>query len=90
MNQNGNVLPIQTLRKLREDEISCPASIKEREDFDAAIQNRHGTSISLPEAPPPIDIEPAYSSTSEAESSMPDVDEISDYDKYMNADLLLP
>ena len=47
MNQNGNVLPIQTLRKLREDEISCPASIKEREDVDAAIQKRHGMNVDV-------------------------------------------
>ena len=62
MNRNGNVLPIQTLRKLREDEIVCNLNIKEREDFDVGIRKRHGTSITPPEVSPPIEVEPAYAS----------------------------
>ena len=90
MNKNGNVLPIQTLRKLRDDELSCELDIKEREDFDANIQRRHGTSLSLPKEPIPVEVEPVYESRCESEQGMPEADDIPDYDRYVNADVLLP
>ena len=90
MNKNGNVLPIQTLRKLRDEELSCELDIKEREDFDANIQRRYGTSLSPPKEPIPVEIEPVYESRSESEQSMPEADNIPDYDRYVNADILLP
>ena len=89
MNQNGNVLPIQTLRKLRDDEVSCPLNTKEREDFDSSIQKRHGTSISPPDPSLPIEVEPAYDETGDASQSIPDADDLPDYDKYVYDDVLL-
>ena len=90
MNKNGNVLPIQTLRKLRDDELSCELDIKERESFDVNIQRRHGTSLSPPKEQIPIEVEPVYESRSESEQSMPEADDIPGYDRYVNADVLLP
>ena len=58
MNKNGNVQPIQILRKLRDDVISCQLHAKERDEFDVAIQKRHGTSISPPTGPSLADVEP--------------------------------
>ena len=60
MNKNGNVLPIQTLRKLRDDELLCKLNIKEREDFDANIQRRRGTSVSPPKEHVSVEVEPVY------------------------------
>ena len=89
MNKNGNVLPIQILRKLRDDEISCQLNLKERDEFDVAIQKRHGASISPPTEPSLIDVEPTYESPSESGQGMPEIDDIPDYDKYVNAAVLL-
>ena len=91
MNRQGNVLPIQTLRKLRHDELHRPSKIKEREDFNASITKRHGTSISPPSNKLEIDIEPDYVSTDgHKEPGMPEADDIPDYDRYVNSDVLLP
>ena len=49
MNKNGNVLSNQTLRKLRDDEISSEANTREWEEFDAAITKQHGTSMVMEE-----------------------------------------
>ena len=91
LNQRGNVLPIQTLRKLRDDELSRPSDVKLREDFDESIRKQHGTSINPPQIAPSVDVEPPYQDldgTSEPE--MPEADDIPDYDQYVNADVLLP
>lgn len=91
MNKNGNVLPIQTLRKLRDDEVSRPSDIKLRKEFDEAIEKRHGTSVAPPKEETMIDVEPAYEDMEgNVEPSMPDADELPDYDQYVNADVLLP
>ena len=43
-----------------------------------------------PTDPAPISIEPTYEDSSYTEPTMVDVDNIPDYDQYLNSDILLP
>ncbi len=70
--------------------MACNLHLKEREDFDAVIQKQHGTSIFTPKDPSPIDVESNYESPDSPEAGMLDADDIPDFDKYVNADVLLP
>ena len=84
LNRNGTVLPKQTLRKLTPQELRDPEEIKKREEFTQAIQNKLGDSISLP------DESLEEEEDAEPEASMPEADDIPDYDEYINAEVLLP
>ena len=91
LNKHGNVLPIQTLTKLHDDEWTNRDEIKERGEFDHAIEQRHGTALSLPPSTPQVQVESNYEDgNGNQEQGMPDADDMPDYDQYINSEVLLP
>ncbi len=68
-----------------------PSDVKLCEEFDVAIEKRHGTLISSPPDKPTAKVEPAYQ---DAEGlmvpGMHSADDIPDYDQYVIVDALFP
>ena len=60
MNKNRTILPIQTLRKLRDDELTRLSDIKLHDEFDQAIAKRYGTSINPPSEFLPPEVKLSY------------------------------
>ena len=92
MNDNGTVLPYQTLRPLTPSEMNSPMETTKRNAFDKAIRLRHGDSIKNvkhDEVPPLDDL---YEDDVEngKDSEMPEASDFDDYDAYINAEVLLP
>ena len=101
---NGKVMPRCTVWPLQTAEIHSPAQIKLHGDFDALIERRHGSAINPPkpvadikEHPEGDDIDEG---TDEERGAIPDVEDIvdstgkcfdqqPDYDKLINAEILL-
>ena len=101
---NGKVVPRHTVRPLQTAEIHSPAQIKLHCNFDALIERRHGSAINPPkpvadikEHPEGDDIDEG---TEEERGAIPDVEDIvdstgklldqqPDYDKLINAKILL-
>ena len=101
---NGKVMPRCTVWPLQTAEIHSPAQIKLCRDFDALIERRHGSAINPPKPVADIkehlegdDIDEG---TEEERGAIPDVEDIvdstgklldqqPDYDKLINAEILL-
>ena len=90
-------MPIQTLHNLTEAERVSPLLNKEMEAFDVLITKRFGEGIESKDKISDYyedwdDDEPnyqVYEDDNEPAFEMPEADEI-DYDKYLNAEVLLP
>jgi len=94
MNDNGTVLPFQTIRCLTPSEINSPMELGKRQAFDKAIVKRYGDSVSEPKEKPddvPI-LDELYADNIEngSDNVMSDSADFDDYEKYINAEVLLP
>lgn len=85
LNDQGNVLPYQTFRRLTKEEQMSQVELEKRNRFDSVIRSKLGDSIT----PPPEPIQQDEPSVSERES-VPDIDKFDNFDEYINAELMLP
>ena len=84
LNDQGNVLPYQKFRRLtKEEHRSADESLK-RDNFDLIIHSKLGDSMTPPPQTISLD-EPAVRTT----DSIPDAESFSDFDEYINAELML-
>ena len=105
LTESGEVLPIQTIRKLLPSELTCEAEKGKREKMDEYITQRYGDSKSVPEnwvqrrrrPGDPIQFEDDAREDDDEDDGevtgdgiLPDVDSIPDLDEYINAEVLLP
>ncbi len=95
MNINGTILPKQTLCRLNPSELASPTEAAKRKEFDETIKSKYGDSMSLPAGKPlegekEEDIDPVIDPDDDSAEPMPDVDDIPDYDGYINSEVLLP
>jgi hypothetical protein len=89
LTSNGRVRCVSTLRKLAKHEIDSPTEQSKRKEFDDAIKQRLGDSISVTDAESgqmpiekPVD-----------DPEIPDADDVGDpddYDQFLGANVLLP
>ena len=94
LTDTGDVLPIQTCRKLTEAEY-CNATLKEQmHEFDRFVRKRFGDSR---KAPADVDQHPVgnkdfsyYDDDDDGTSELPEVDDIGDLDLYVDAEVVLP
>ena len=89
LNNNGKVVSYQTLRRLTKVEITNPIEIERRDSFDRRFKSLLGTSID----PPPseiLEVTPYYEDDNNPPHEMLEADYFKDYDKYLNAEVLLP
>ena len=84
LNDQGNVLPYQTFCKLPKDEHRSAAESLKRDNFNMIIKSKLGDSMTPPPQPIALD-EPAVRTP----ESIPDEDSFSDFDEYINAELML-
>ena len=89
LTDKGNVMPIQTLRRLTPSEINSPFELTKRKEFDSYIRKRHGDPMKSVE-PEPIDEDYNWEQYCEENSNILDVDEYADYAAYINSEVLLP
>jgi len=87
LNEKGNVLPQQTLRHLTKQELLSNTEMAKRSNFDEAIKAKLGDSMNPP--PTPLDHN-GENFVPEEEYKIPDTDEFPEYDKYINAEVILP
>ena len=88
LRNNGKVLPYQTLRRLTKAELANPEEVEKRGSFDKRIKSLLETSIE----PPPSEtheVTPYYKDSINPPHEMPEADSFKDYDKYLNAEVLL-
>ena len=119
LTEKGELLPVQTLRKLTKAEMDDPLEIEKRKQFDAYILQRYGDSKNPPEnwvkrrrkPGEPIQFEDKSNTLGASDDSrgnpdeseflyeddttgkaheMPEVDDINDFDMYINSEVLLP
>jgi hypothetical protein len=86
-----NVLPLQTLRCLTPSELSQEPLLKKMRAIDASIKKKFGDSMTPPSTPAADDLlyEPYADSDGKTESSI-EIDDVPDYDLYINSEVLLP
>ena len=90
MTDKGNVMPIQTLRRLLPTENNSPFESEKRIEFDKYIHKRFGDPFKSPDEPVDIPDEYDWEYYCEEKSSIPETDEYADYAAYINAEVLLP
>ena len=92
MNQNGTILPKQTLRSLTKTEMNSSVDQQRMKDFNQAIKLKLGDSVAIPDMSEldGIDMEGDSVGERERDGKVPDIDEILDYDQYLNAEVMLP
>ena len=93
LTEKGNVMPIQTLRRLLPSEMNSPFEIDKRKSFDSFITRKFGTPYSPPENGVSEDgLSPEYDWEKHLEepSDIPDADEFEDYENYVGMEVLLP
>ena len=103
LKSNGEVIYRTSVRSLTPDEIQSPTEVKERKEFDEAIEKRFGGSMSeedFKDDPDFSDFETptfeAYEDDEVPVARMPDVDDIEDdhdvdtYDQYVGAQVRVP
>ena len=101
---NGNIVPRRTVCPLQTAEIHSPAQIKLHHNFDALIERRHGSAINPPkpvaDVKEHLEGDDINEGTEEERGAIPDVEDIvdstgkrldqqPDYDKLINAEILL-
>ena len=79
-----NVLPYQTFRRLTKDENRSAAESLNQDNFDLIIKSKVGDSMTPPSQPIALD-EPEVRTP----ESIPDADSFSDFYEYINAELML-
>ena len=84
LNDQGNVLPYQTFCRLTKDKHRSAAESLKRDNFDLIIKSKLGESM-IPQPQPIALDEPAVRTT----ESIPDADSLSDFDEYINVELML-
>ena len=84
LNDQRNVLPCQNFCRLTKDEHRSAAESLKRDNFDLIIKSNLGDSMTPP--PQPIALDDPKVRTPE---SIPDADSLTDFDEYINAELVL-
>ena len=84
LNNNGKVLPYQTLRRLTKAEIANPYELEKRDSFDKGIKSLLGISIEPLSSETP-EVTPYYEDSTNPPHDMTEADSFKDYDKYLNA-----
>ena len=84
LNDQGNVLPYQTFRRLTKDKHRSADESLKRDNFDLIIKSKLGDSMTPPPQPIALD-EPAVRTP----ESIPDADSFTDFDEYINAELMI-
>ena len=92
LNRNGTVLPKQTLRPLTKTERNSEVDKQRMKDFDKAITDKFGDSVSIPDESVMVEeeVEPAYEDQEEVGDVIQNADDIPDYDEYINSEVILP
>ena len=70
-------------------EIANPVEVEKRDSFDKRIKSLLGTSIESPPSELP-ELTPYYEDSETLSREIPEADSFKDYDKYLNAEVLLP
>jgi len=91
LNENGKVLPYQTIRKLTKSEVISPVEIERRKIFSKEIEKKLGGTFNDEDGSEP-ELDDLYVDDIENghNSSMPEADDIETYDEYINSEVLLP
>ena len=91
LTSTGDVLPIQTCRRLTESE-KDNAELKEKMmEFTTFVKDKFGNSSKEPETPlDHVPIQEYYEDDVDEQVHMPDADDIGDFDVYIDAKVLLP
>ena len=79
MTDKGNVMPIQTLRRLLPTEINSPFESEKRIEFDKYIHKRFGDPYKSPDEPVEIPDEYDWEYYCEEKSLIPETDEFAEY-----------
>jgi hypothetical protein len=103
LKQNGNVTYRSSVRPLTQDEIQSPAEMKEREEFDIAVEKKFGPAMNKDDFQDDPDyadfVTPTYDCYEDDEvspSKMLDIDDIKEdhdvdtYDQYVGARVRVP
>ena len=84
------VLPLATIRRLTPAEHNSPGIIRRKAEFDEAVFKKMGDSLHPPvEESIPSDYTP-YHDMNDKTETMPEADDIPDYDLYLQAEVMLP
>jgi len=91
MNDNGTVLPYQTLRPLTPSKMKSPMEKTKRVAFDKAILLCHGNSMKDVKENEVLPYDELYVDEIEdgKDSEMPEASDFENYDAYINAEVLL-
>ena len=92
MNRNGTVIPKQTLRPLTRTEHNGQVDQQRMKDFDDAIKSKFGDSVAIPDESEldVVEMDNINGDEDSNASKVPEVDEMPNYDQYLNAEVLLP
>ena len=91
LTDTGDVLPIQTVRSLTHSEMNNPDELVKRERFTKMITAKLGHSGKGPPSSSVIDQgENERREDTQVSKHIPEADEITDYDLYLNSEVLLP
>ena len=92
LTDKGQVMPVQTLRRLTPSELNNPFEIEARKSFDDFIRKRYGDPHKPPEnndsLPSPQDTLVDFGI--EDESTVPEADDFENYENYIGGEVLLP
>ncbi len=98
--ESGKVLPIQTLRKLTPSEMNSETEKAKRQRFDEKIRSMYGSSVNAPDpndipfSDDEFEVDEFYADDDGETTEMPEADDIAtdidEYDKFINAEVLLP
>jgi hypothetical protein len=103
LKKNGSIMYRSSVRPLTQDEIQSPTEIKEREDFDIAVEKKFGPAMNKDDFQDDPDyadfVTPTYDCYEDDEvspSKMPYIDDIkkehdvATYDQYVGAHVMVP
>ena len=93
MTDKGQVMPIQTLRRLTKSELNNPFEIESRKSFDEFIQRKYGDPYKpsdITDATEPTPEEIMIDFGIEEKSTIPHSDSYSNYENYVGSEVLLP
>ena len=84
LNDQGSVLPYQKFRRLTKDEHQSAAESLTQDNFNLIIRSKLGESMTPPPQPMPL-----YETEVRTPESIPDADSFTDFDGYINAELII-
>ena len=90
LTEDGNVLPLQTIRRLTPAELISEVEKDKMAEFNRKIKKKWGDSITPPEVEVTPEAYVPYADEHGNTEELPDADDIPDYDLYINAEVVLP